>query len=246
MFAVMLSNLVSVVTIVEVMVSPDSNAWISALVVGALIELGMRTGASQRVQLWAAQRLVARVPQLEWILRLLEFTALRLTYVRTQATCGFVVPVVALCIGGLRAVTFADARCLVWLDVSPTVYKLLIAQTLLALAVNALVWLSERRPKAIRERRVVSAFRMTQRFSDEHPLRSIARRPFEANSYAFAYGVGAFFLYIVLAAFIGPDFVTGLCPGFSVDASTFIWVLPSEFRCGGLLSAAVNATNRTI
>ena len=51
----------------------------------------------------------------------------------------------AVCIGCLRAVTFGDPAAIVWLDVSPTVWRVLLAQLVFGAMADATVWAVERK-----------------------------------------------------------------------------------------------------
>ncbi len=86
-----------------------------------------RTGIEQCGELWAAAKLEAKL-DLEWPVRLAQMSALELVYLHSLGGTGYVAPVMAVCIGCGRAVTFGDATAIVWIDVSPTVWRVLSAQ----------------------------------------------------------------------------------------------------------------------
>ena len=87
MLALVVGNAASVSTLVEVMLSPASTAWLLALSLSALLELQTRTGIQQRVELYVAARLAARFG-LQWPLRVAQMNALRLVYLRSLGCTG--------------------------------------------------------------------------------------------------------------------------------------------------------------
>ena len=161
-------------------------------------------------------------------------SALKIVYLHSLGGTGYFAPMMALCIGCVRAATFGDAAAIVWLDVSPTVWKVLLAQ----FASQVVADVAVRAMKKLREQH----FELSTRFPAGHPLRNVAFRDFSLQGYAMVFGMGSGFIYAVYIAFLGPAFVMGLCRGF-VPNATQIWVVDplecAKFTRGGF---AVNAT----
>ena len=86
-----------------------------------------RTGVQQRIELCVATKLAANF-EFEWLMRLAKMSALELVYLHSLGGTGYVAPTMAVCIGCVRAATFGDPYAIVWLDVTPTVWKVLLAQ----------------------------------------------------------------------------------------------------------------------
>jgi hypothetical protein len=136
----------------------------------------------------------------------------------------------ALCIGCVRAATFGDAAAIVWLDVSPTVWRVLLAQLTSQIAADAAVGAAKRIGK--------EHFEVSAHFAASHPLRNTAFRGFGFRGYAMVFGIGGAFIYAVYIAFLGPAFVTGICRNFAANA-THVWVV-GALEC---LSCGLNTTS---
>jgi hypothetical protein len=127
LLALMLGSAASVATLVGAVLVPDSWAWLVGLAGSVVLEVLMRTGMLQQPQLWAARRLAMRLG-LDWPVHMAQTSALKLVYLHSLAGTGYVAPTMVLCIGCLRAATFGDPAAIVWLDASPTVPWVLLAQ----------------------------------------------------------------------------------------------------------------------
>jgi hypothetical protein len=213
-FALIIGNAASVATVVEAMLSPDSTAWVLSLFVSWLIEVLTRTGIQQRFELWVAARLEAKY-DLQWPMRIAQVTALKLVYLHSLGGTGYVAPTMALCIGSVRAATFGDPAAIVWLDVSPTVWRVLLAQLVSQIVGDAAV----RAMKKMGQQQ----FELSARFAAGHPLSISAFRDFDIQGYAVAFSMGGMFIYGVFIAFLGPAFVTGMCR--SIAPATQVWVV---------------------
>jgi hypothetical protein len=213
-FALIIGNAASVSTLVEVMLSPTSTAWVLSLAVSGLQEVLTRTGLAQRTELWVAARLAAQFG-LQWPTRLADSNALKLVYLRSLGGTRYVAWTMALSIGCVRAVTFGDPAAIVWLDVSPTVWRVLLAQLALGMMADVIVWAVDRKGLA--------GFELSTRFAAVHPLRSTAFRDFDLNGYALVFGMGGAFIYCVFVTFLGTAFVTGACRDFIPNA-THVWI----------------------
>jgi hypothetical protein len=121
----------------------------------------------------------------------------------------------ALCIGCVRAVTFGDAAAIVWLDVSATAWKVLLAQLASQIVGDA----AARAAKKMG----LQKFELSAHFAAGHPLCNTAFRAFGLQGYAVVFGMGGGFIYAVYMAFLGPEFVTGMCRAFAPNA-TQVWV----------------------
>jgi hypothetical protein len=231
-FSLIIGNAASVAAMVEVMLTEGSKAWVLSFAASTLIEVLVRTGMAQRVELAIAARLAARL-ELEWPMRLAQTSALKLVYLRSLGGTGYVAPIMALCIGGLRAATFGDPGAIVWLDVSLTVRWVLLAQFVFGAAADATVWVVAKKGK--------QQFKVSERFAAGHPLRDVAFRDCDLKGYVYSIGVGSAFIYTVYVSFLGPAFVTGMCRGFAANA-TQIWVL-HELGCPTAVAGLMNGTN---
>jgi hypothetical protein len=229
-FALAVGNAASVATIVEAMLTPTSTAWVVSLAVSSLLEVLTRTGIQQRFELCIAAELAAKF-ELQWPMRLAKMSALKLVYLHSLGGAGYVAPTMAVCIGCVRAATFGDANAIVWLDVSPTVWKVILAQLASQVVADAAVL-------AMRKLGL-QQFEPSAHFAAGHPLSNTAFRDFGLQGYVFVLGVGGCFIYTVYVAFLGPAFVTGMCPLFAPNA-THVWVMPvGAIEC---ISFATNAT----
>jgi hypothetical protein len=231
--AVIIGNAASVATIVEAMLVPASMAWVLSLTVSSLLEVLSRTGRMQRVELWVAAKLAARF-QLQAPMHAARTNALKLVYLHSLGSTGYVAPMMALCIGCLRAVTFGDPGAIVWLDVSQTVWRVLLAQFVFGVAADATVWAAAKKG--------LHHFELSARFVAGHPLSNVVFRDFDLKGYVFAFCVGGGFIYAVFVAFLGPAFVTGMCHDFAPN-ETRVWVLHALECTHALLPAGVNSTN---
>ena len=231
--ALIISNASSVATIVEVMITPGSTIWALSLAASALLEVLTRTGLAQRSELWAAARLATRFG-LEWPLRRAQTSALKLVYLRSLGGTGYVAQAMALCIGCLRAVTFGDPGAIVWVDVSQTVWRMLVAQLAFGFLADAIIW------SVVKKR--LQHVDLSARFGADHPLSVTDFRDFDLKGYVFAFCVGGGFIYAVFVAFLGPAFVTGMC-GFFAPNATQIWILRA-LECANATAASA-LTNET-
>ena len=132
----------------------------------------------------------------------------------------------ALCIGCVRAVTFGDAAAIVWLDVSATAWKVLLAQLASQIVGDA----AARAAKKMG----LQKFELSAHFAAGHPLCNTAFRAFGLQGYAVVFGMGGGFIYAVYMAFLGPDFVTDVQ---RTPNATQVWV---KGACG--CARFVNAT----
>ena len=203
------------------MLAPDSTSWVTSLAVSALLEVLTRTGTTQRIELCVASRLAARFG-IEWPTRFAQTSAIKLAYLHSLGGTGYVAPTMALCIGCLRAVTFGDPGAIVWLDVSPTVRWVLLAQFVFASLADAAVWAVEKKG--------LQHFELAERFVAGHPLRNTAFRDFDLKGYVVSFAFGGAFMYAAFVAFLGPAFVTGMCRNFAPNA-TRVWVAPVMHIC---------------
>jgi hypothetical protein len=136
----------------------------------------------------------------------------------------------AVCIGCVRAATFGDPAAIVWLDVSPTVWKVLSAQLASQIVSDAAV-------RAM-QKLGLQQFELSSHFAAGHPLSNTSFRAFGLQGYAVVFGLGGMFIYAVYVAFLGPAFVTGMCRLLAPNA-TQVWVV-------GALECQPFATNATV
>jgi hypothetical protein len=230
LFGLIIGNAAAVATLVGAMIAPDSLSWVLSLAISAVLEALTRTGMMQRIELS-----VAALSGLEWPTRLAQTNAMKLVYLHSLGGTGYVAPTMTLCIGCLRALTFDDPAAILWLDVSPTLWHVLVAQLVFTAAVDATVWVAERRG--------LVHFELSARFAAGHPLRDTAFRDFDLKSYILVFGVGGMFMYAVFVAFLGPSFVMGICRDFSLNASQ-VWVW-SGLECENA-TGVTNWTNATL
>jgi hypothetical protein len=233
-FALSIGNVASVATIVEVMLSPASKAWMLSLAASSLLSIATRTGVQQRVELWIAARLAAR-QGIQWPMRIAQTNALKLAYLHSLGGASYITPMMAVTIGRLRAITFGDPAAIVWLDVSQTVWRVLAAQLASGALADAIV-------RAVRKKELLH-FELSARFLPGHPLCNTAFRDFDVKGYAVAFGMGGMFIYAVFVAFLGPTFLTGMCRDFAPNA-TQVWVWRRR-ECMNATAAAV-WTNKTL
>jgi hypothetical protein len=165
-------------------------------------------------------------------MRLAKMSALELVYLHSLGGTGYVAPTMAVCIGCVRAATFGDPYAIVWIDVSPTVWKVLLAQLASQVVADAAVLATQKLG--------LQKFELSAHFAPGHPLSNTAFRSFGLQGYAVVFGQGGMFIYAVYVAFLGPAFVTGMCRLFAPNA-TQVWVMPV-----GALECLSFATNTTV
>ena len=136
--ALIIGSSASIATILGAVLAPGSKAWILSLAASSLQEILYRTGTQQRVELWLATRFAAHFA-LQMPVHTAQTNALELVYLCSLGGAGTFAPTMAVCIGCLRAVTFGNPAAIVWLDMSPTMWHVLVAQIAFRLVVNAIV-----------------------------------------------------------------------------------------------------------
>ncbi len=170
-------------------------------------------------------------------LPLCRTTALELVYLRSLGGTGYVALTMAVCIGCLRPVTLGDPTAIVWLDVSQTVWHVLVAQLAFGAIADAMVWAVER--KGLRH------FELPAQFAAGYPLSNMAFIDFDLKGYALAFGMGGMFIYAVALAFLGPAFVTGVCRALPAERNAGLGSACTRVckrDCGGLLNQATFST----
>ena len=182
------------------MQNPESTAWIMGLALSFVVELIDRTSLTQRVQL----RAVAHF-KLETATRLVQITALEMVFYKAQLCTEFAAPIMALCIGVLRAVTFSDAVVIV-------IGSHFASEVLL----EAVIWLAAHKKLA--------NFVFVD-MAPQHPLGNLGLRAFHFQGYAFVGSFGCACLYIAFLLFLGPKFVTGVDRDYTTQNS---WLLAAS------------------
>jgi hypothetical protein len=182
------------------------------------MEVLLRTGIQQRFELCIVAKLAAKF-ELLWPMRFAQMSALELVYLHSLGGTGYVAPTMAVCIGCVRAATFGDSYAIVWLDVTPTVWKVLLAQIASQVLADAAVLAMQMRG--------LQKFELSAHFAAGHPPCNTAVRDFLLQEYAVVFGVGGMYVYAVFLAFRGAAFVTGVCPLFASNA-THVWVMPVD------------------
>ncbi len=97
----------------------------------------------------------------------------------------------AVCIGCVRAVTFGDATAIVWLDASPTVWKVPLAQLASQIVGDVLVAARAAKKMGLQK------FELSTHFAAGHPLSNTVFRAFGLEGYAVVFGLGGGFIYAV-------------------------------------------------
>jgi hypothetical protein len=229
--ALIIGSSASIATILGAVLAPGSKAWILSLAASSLQEILYRTGTQQRVELWLATRFAAHFA-LQMPVHTAQTNALELVYLCSLGGAGTFAPTMAVCIGCLRAVTFGNPAAIVWLDVSPTVWKVLLAQLASQVVADAAVLAMQKLG--------LQQFELSARFAAGHPLSNTAFRAFGLQGYAVVFGMGGATIYAVYVAFLGPAFVTGVCRHFAPNA-TQVWVVGASecVNVAARLSASV-------
>jgi hypothetical protein len=180
-FALIVRSAATVATIVEAMLALDSTALGNQL--GRLVarrgNRSHRHPASCRAMCCSKACSEVRRPVAG---ALGPMSALELVYLHSLGGTGYVAPVMAMCIGCVRAVTFGDATAIVWLDVSPTVWRVLLAQLASQIAADAAV-------RAVKKMGL-HQFELSAHFAAGHPLSNTAFRAFGLEGYALVFGPG--------------------------------------------------------
>ena len=109
---------------------------------------------------------------------------------------------VVLSIGWLRAISFGDVQCIVWLDVSPTIWMVMVAD-----ATSAVF---ERGATLIASKLNLVHFPMASSYPSDHPLLDTETAPCSWKSYLFLFFAANCIIHATYMAFFGPSFVFGL------------------------------------
>jgi hypothetical protein len=117
-------------------------------------------------------------------------------------TCRYCSLAVVLSIGCLRAVSFGDVQCIVWLDVSPTVWMVMVSD-----ATSAVF---ERGATLIATKLNLVHFPMVSSYPSDHPLVDTENTSCTWTSYLFIFFGASFIIHTTYTAFFGPSFVFGL------------------------------------
>ena len=191
-FALSIGNAASAATIVEAMLAPTSMARVVSVVVSLLLEGLARTGVRQRFELCIAARLAAKV-ELPWQMRFAKMSALELVYLHSLGGTGYIAPTRAACIGCVQSATttFGDPYAIVWLDVSPTVWQVLLAQVASQVVADAAVLAVQKMG--------LQQFELSAHFAAGHPLANAVLRAFGLQGYVLVLGQHASTTILALA-----------------------------------------------
>jgi hypothetical protein len=214
--AIVVGNATFAATLVEVLVTPDSQGWIVGIVTSSVQGIFVGTGLVHRCEMWAIARL--KLDSRYYGGR----TALDEIFTHSGGSSA--ASIVVLSIGCLRAATFGDVRAIVWYDVSPLVVWVMLAQVSCGFVSSVLV-------EALNRFCGLGTF-VTRSFPPGHPLcYASERRNFELSSYVFTLGMCCSLIYLCFLVFLDPEFVTGISRGFN-PAGSDIWVQPLAVRLG--------------
>jgi hypothetical protein len=230
LFALVLENAKFAASVVEVMFTPTSRMWIPALVASTIVETSKRTAAWHRFHYALLSRCGME--------RFAPIGAHKVAYTRSQDCSGLTAIVVMLSIGCLRAISFGDWHCIIWMDVSKSVSTVLAAnaaaevfELLVSRGFDALGWIK---------------FPVHANIAEAgHPLDSTDKRYFDAKAYPFICSLGCMFILLVFVAYLGPSFTFGLCPDFHAAASDSAMV-SGALNCSGVALADGAFLNSTL
>jgi hypothetical protein len=189
LLALVIGNAASVATLVGAMLAPESMAWTLSLAASSLQEILTRTGFKQRLELWLARRFAAHMHFTDGLIQAAQANALELVYLHSLGGTGLVATTMALCIGCLRAANFGDPAAIVWLDVSPTVWHVLVAQIAFRMVADAIVWAADEMG--------LQRFELSERFVDDHPLCNTVFRGLQPSNYVNIFGIGGAVIYMM-------------------------------------------------
>jgi hypothetical protein len=174
MISIFIENSKFASSLVEIMYTPSSRAWILGGSISCVIEVMKRTGWWQQMSV-VVLGLCGRA---EWA----RMTSVKVLYVRAHATCGYVTVFMAIFIGCVRAASFGDVRCIIWLDVNTTIPIMLLIQLLVEIgqdivvkAVHALGW---------------AHLPLSANYPPHHPFSIVNFRPFSLSGYAAVFSIG--------------------------------------------------------
>ena len=158
---------------------PEWLAWSSRCFWRGLPALASCSASS--FELCIAAKLAAKV-EFPWQMRFAKMSALELVYLHSLGGTGYIAPTRAACIGCARAATttFGDPYAIVWLDISTTVWQVLLAQV--ASQADAAVFVLAVRKMGLQQ------LELSAQFAAGHPLANAALRAFGLQGYVLVSG----------------------------------------------------------
>jgi hypothetical protein len=152
----------------------------------------LASGSASSFELCIAAKLAAKV-ELPWQMRFAKMSALELVYLHSLGRTGYIAPTRAACIGCVQAATttFGDPYAIVWLDVSPTVWQVLLAQVASQVVADAAVLAVQKMG--------LQQFELSAQFAAGHPLANAALRAYGPKGYVLVSGQHASTTILALA-----------------------------------------------
>ena len=224
--ALLIDNIKFVSTLVEVMFNRGSRSWMTGLIFCVVSDVLKRTGVIAHV----LHRLLAKCGKQKWAM----MDAIELNYLRSQRHVGYVAASTGISVGCLRAITFGDARAILWLDVDPIICVVFLSNIGAQLLTDLIVRLVDRAN--------VIAHPMKVGYPSDHPVINAVRRDLSMRGYAYVFLPGCMVIYMALLAFLGPEFVLGLCETFNEERLGIAFVTALDQRCSMRNLTRLNVT----
>ena len=192
-----IENVTTISTVMEVIISPNSRAWITGLVFGIPFSLLKRSGWLTRVLVSVSDPFgMGHMPAMN---------ALRLVYLRAQVGCTYMCFSIMLCLGATRAAMCGDWKQLFWIGVNESTYS--VFAVLMAGLGGQLV--EEVFMRVIRTAGFVQYPIVVTYCDQNHPLGSAIHRDNSMKGMFFVFAGGAFFISAILVGLVGPGFLFG-------------------------------------
>jgi hypothetical protein len=172
--SIFIENSKFVSSLVEVIYTPSSRAWILGGSISCAIEVMKRCGWWQQMSVLV----LGLCGRAEWA----RMSSAKVLYLRTHASCGYVTVSMAFFFGCVRAASFGDWRCLFWLDVNATIPIMLLLQLLVEAGQDVSV--------RIFHKLGLACFPLSATYPSEHPLSNVDFREAFLSEYAQAFSIG--------------------------------------------------------
>ena len=172
--SIFIENSKFVSSLVEVIYTPSSRAWILGGSISCAIEVMKRCGWWQQMSVV----ILGLCGRAEWA----RMSSAKVLYVRTHASCGYVTLSMAIFFGCVRAASFGDWRSIFWIDVNATIPIMLLIQLLVEAGQDIIVKVFHKLGWA--------CFPLSATYPSEHPLSNIEFRTVSLSGYAAVFSIG--------------------------------------------------------
>lgn len=224
--ALFIESMKFVASFSEIVSNPNSLTWIATFGFSFVGECFQRTGLQARL----FQKLAATCGTRNCFLRLIAalfrrfgaVDALSLGYLRYQRGVGFVAPIIIGVTSVARAIRLGDAGALLFADVSQMLPWVLVVEIGYEVLEDFVVGFAAR--YGISQQELSDKpFDSDMSSPDLQPLRDASERELGVSGYLNVFAGGSGLIFMVLWLFLGPRFLSGLCPSFNENVPG-LWI----------------------